>query len=354
MKKMKRRVAVCLVGMIAIVGMIGLNHETQAETTSNYAVSVKESVEYVLNTDLNEAEQIEQVFGESSPTMDGYLFGGWYQDTNGEKTPIKTEEQKNKAETIYAKFVPAHVMSIKVQNYFGTANTENQTGVTQARIISAVDSLKYEQVGFEVWIGDTYIGKYETKDVYSRLLVKNSDNETTPYEATQLFGEAASKFMVMTLSNIAESLWSYDIYVRPYWKTFDGVTVTGLAKYVYVQDGIDGWISVPINLHTGDDVAAGMVSVIVPDGLEFKECRAGVLFEEMNAVADGNVINCVGNVKELTDVSADDMYITLRFKVTDNTYKVGNGKFLDFTMKQMEFCNVAEEDVSMKILDVRY
>lgn len=354
MKKMKRRVAVCLVGMIAIVGMIGLNHETQAETTSNYAVSVKESVEYVLNTDLNEAEQIEQIFGKSSPTMDGYLFGGWYQDKNGEKTPIKTEEQKNAAETIYAKFVPAHVMSIKVQNYFGTANTENQTGVTQARIISAVDSLKYEQVGFEVWIGDTYIGKYETKDVYSRLLVKNSDNETTPYEATQLFGEAASKFMVMTLSNIAESLWSYDIYVRPYWKTFDGVTVTGLAKYVYVQDGIDGWISVPINLHTGDDVAAGMVSVIVPDGLEFKECRAGVLFEEMNAVADGNVINCVGNVKELTDVSADDMYITLRFKVTDNTYKVGNGKFLDFTMKQMEFCNVAEEDVPMKILDVRY
>lgn len=354
MKKMKRRIAICLTGIIVIAGIIGVNHETQAETTSNYAVSVKESVEYVLNTDLNEAERIDQIFGESSPTMDGYLFGGWYQDKNGEKTPIKTEEQKNAAETIYAKFVPAHVMSIKVQNYFGTANTEDQTGVTQARIISAVDSLKYEQVGFEVWIGDTYIGKYETKDVYSKLLVKDSDNTTTPYEASQLFGEAASKFMVMTLSNIAESLWNYNIYVRPYWKTFDGVTVTGLAKYIYIQDGIDRWVSVPINLHTGDDVAAGMVSVTVPDGLEFQEYRAGVLFEEMNAVADGNVINCVGNVKELTDVPADDMYITLRFKVTDNTYKVGSGKFLDFTMKQMEFCDVEEEFVPMKILDVRY
>ena len=76
-------------------------------------------------TDLNEAEQIEQIFGKSSPTMDGYLFGGWYQDKNGEK-PIKTEGQKNAAETIYAKFVPAHVMSIKVQNYYGTENTKNQ------------------------------------------------------------------------------------------------------------------------------------------------------------------------------------------------------------------------------------
>ena len=225
---------------------------------------------------------------------------------------------------------------------------------TRARIISGVDSLGYEQVGFEVWIGDTYIGKYETKNVYSRLIVKDNDESTTPYEAKQLFGKAASKFMVMTLSNISESLWSYDIYVRPYWKTFDGVTVTGLAKYVYVQDGIDGWISVPINLHTGQDVAAGMVSVNVPDGLEFKECRAGVLFEEMNAASNGNVVTCVGNVKTLADVSADDMYITLRFKVTDNTYKVGNGTFLDFTMKQMEFCDVEEKLVPMKILDVRY
>lgn len=354
MKKMKKSLVACFVSVIAIVGMIGTNLESQAETSGNYAVAVKESVKYVPNADLKESERIEQTFGKSAPTMDGYLFGGWYQEKNGVKAPIKTEEQKNAAQTIYAKFVPAHVMSIKVQNYHGTANTDNQTGVTRARIVSGVDSLGYEQVGFEVWIGNTYIGKYETKDVYSRLIVKNADGSTTPYEAKKLFGDAASKFMVMTLSNIAESLWSYDIYVRPYWKTFDGVTVTGLAKYVYVQDGIDGWISVPINLHTGDDVAAGMVSVTVPEGLEFQECRAGVLFEEMNAAANGNVVNCVGNVKTLADVSADDMYITLRFKVTDNTYKVGNGRFLDFTMKQMEFCDVEEKFVPMKILDVRY
>lgn len=353
MKMNKKWAAICLITAIAIAGMFGMRYESRAEEASSYAIAIKETVVYIPNEKLDESEQIGQVFGKSAPTMDGYLFGGWYEDANGE-IPIITAEQKSAAETIYAKFVPAHVMSIKMQNYAGTANTTDNTGITHARIVSAVDNLKYQQVGFEVWIGDTYIGKYESTGVYSRLIVKNSDTATTPYEAKDLFGEAASKFMVLTLNNISESLWSQDIYVRPYWKTFDGVTVTGLAKYVYVQDGIDGWVSVPINLHTGDDVAAGMVSVTVPDGLEFKECRAGVLFEEMNAVADGNVINCVGNVKELTDVSADNMYITLRFKVTDNTYKVGNGKFLDFTMKQMEFCNVAEEDVPMKILDVRY
>jgi hypothetical protein len=287
--------------------------------------------------------------------MDGYLFGGWYQDVNNEKTPIKTTEQKDAATgTIYAKFVPANVMSVKAQNRVGTTNTDNKTGVTSTRVVSSVDSLNYKQVGFEVWVGDTFIGKQETKDVYSRLVVKNADDTTKSYLPTQLFGESAFKFIVLRLDNISESLWSQDIYVRPYWKTFDGVTVTGLSKYVYVQDGIDGWISVPIHLHTRDDVAAGMVSVTVPDGLEFRECRAGVVFEEMNVAVDGNVVNCVGNVKELADVQADDMYITLRFKVTDTTYAVGNGKFLDFTMSQMEFCNLAEENVPMKILDVRY
>lgn len=64
---------------------------------------------------------------------------------------------------------------------------------------------------------------------------------------------------------------------------------------MYVDDGLDEWISVPINLNSGDEVVAGMLSVDFPDGLEYKECRAGVLFE--------------------------DMYVTLRFEVTNENYK---------------------------------
>ena len=354
MKKNKTLITICLAGLLVISGFIYAGYGIQAAESGNSAVSIKENVEYIKNDDLEENEQIAQVFGKSAPTLDGYLFGGWYQDIEGVKTPIKTTEQKDKATgTIYAKFVPAQVLSVKAQNHTATINTSDQSGITSARVVSSVDSLNYKQVGFEVWVGERFIGKQETSDVYSNLVVK-STNGSTSYQATQLFGEAASKFIVLRLQNISERLWNEDIYVRPYWVTFDGVEVTGLAKYVYVQDGIDGWVSVPINLHTGDDVAAGMVSVTVPDGLEFKECRAGVLFEEMNAVVNGNVVNCVGTVKNLADVQADDMYITLRFQVTDNTYKVGNGRFLDFTMKAMEFCNVAEEDVPMKILDVRY
>ena len=354
MKKNKTLIIICLAGLLAISGFIYTGHGIQAAESGNSAILIKETVEYVKNDDLKENEQIAQVFGESAPTLDGYLFGGWYQDTKGVKTPIKTPEQKNKATgTIYAKFVPAQVLSVKAQNHAGTSNTSDQSGITSTRVISAVDSLNYKQVGFEVWVGDTFIGKQETRDVYSNLMVKNT-NGSTPYTASQLFGSTASKFIVLRLENISESLWNENIYVRPYWVTFDGVEVTGLSKYVYVQDGIDRWISVPVNLHTGADIAAGMVSVTVPDGLEFKECRPGVLFDEMNVAVNGNVVNCVGNVKNLADVQANDMYITLRFKVTDSTYAVGNGRFLDFTMKQMEFCNVEEEDVPMKILDVRY
>ena len=186
-----------------------------------------------------------------------------------------------------------------------------------------------------------------TKEVGGQLKTKS-------YSASLLFGESATKFIVLRLNNVGESLWNDNIYVRPFWKTFDGVTVKGLAKYVYVQDGIDGLISVPINIHTRAEVAAGMLSVDFPSGLQYKECCAGTVFKEMDAMAVGNTVKCVGNVEDIANVPSNDMYITLRFKVTDENFEVGNGTFLDFIVKDMNFCNIDEKIVPMQILNVRY
>lgn len=97
MKISKTKIAICLAGAIAIAGMFGVKYETQAEENGNNEVSIKETVEYIPNTELEENERIDKVFGESAPTMDGYFFGGWYQDISGKKVPIKTEQEKNVA-----------------------------------------------------------------------------------------------------------------------------------------------------------------------------------------------------------------------------------------------------------------
>lgn len=356
---MKRKMKMQALLVVVIMVMTGIFATTNSVKASENAIEIQESVQFIKNSELDENERIDLLFGEKAPTKDGYFFGGWYEEINGKKQPIKTVEQKDGVTgEIYAKFVPAQVLSVKAQNHSGTKNTTDQSGVTSTRVISAVDSLDYLKVGFEVWLGDTLIGIQETKDVYSNLIVTKENNvgeETKQsYQANLLFGEAATKFIVLRLNNVGEDLWEQDIFVRPYWQTFDGVTVKGLAKYIYVQDGIDGWISVPVNLHTEAEVAAGMLSVDFPSGLEYKECRAGVVFEEMDAVAIGNTVKCVGNIDEISNVKSNDMYITLRFKVTDESYEVGNGTFLDFAVKDMAFCNIDEEMVPMKILNVRY
>ena len=227
-----------------------------------------------------------------------------------------------------------------------------------------MDCKKYQNAGFEIidMSGETdrVISTEPIDTVYSALRVKTNDSEPKDYTPQQLFGkfnEDEQRLVVLTLNNIPESKWNSDIYVRPYWTTLDGVKVYGLGKYIYVNDGLDGWISIPVNLHTGADVAAGLVDVgFDNEKLEYKEYRAGRVFEEVNAniTTDGTTIKCVGNVSEVENKAANDMYITLRFKLKNN-YEIGNGTdFLNFTMSNMNFANLSEEYVPMNILNIQY
>ena len=73
----------------------------------------------------------------SAPTMDGYLFGGWYDATTEEgETYDSTDKQYDPAplsyllqtgeadHVIYAKFVPEHVLSVKAQISANLINEE--------------------------------------------------------------------------------------------------------------------------------------------------------------------------------------------------------------------------------------
>ena len=278
-----------------------------------------------------------------------------------EKTPIKTKTQEIKGQ-IHAKFVPAYVLSVKAQNHSETDDTTANNDKTNIRIISSVDNLNYRQVGFELYLGDQLVGSQETKNVYSELVVTRKEGLTTTnkgYKATTLFGKAASKFISLNVLDIDESLWEADLYVKPYWITFDNVKVYGLGKYVYVRDGIDGIVSIPVNLATIHDVAAGVLEVEFDSGiLEYKECRAGNIFQEVDASVrtDGNVVKCVGNIQDITNnVKADGMYITLRFQKRNKDYELGLSEdFLIFHMSGMNFCNNQKEDVAIDVWNIQY
>lgn len=358
MRKMKKLIAGLLVAIMVTASVSIIMPEVKAEETGS-AVEVKETIEYVDMT-----ETYASYFGKQDniPTKEGYLFGGWYKDTDG-TTVIKEVSQVSEGETVYAKFVPSYVLSVKAQIFSTTERTNDNSGKTNVRLVTSLDCKNYKNAGFQIidMSGETdrEINSDPMDTVYSALRV-NKNGTTKDYTPQQIFGklnESEQRLAVLTLNNIPESKWDSDIYVRPYWTTYDDVKVYGLGKYVYVNDGLDGWISIPVNLHTGADVAAGLVDVeFDSNNLEYQEYRAGRVFDEVDAniTADGATIKCVGNVSEVANKAANDMYIALRFKLKNN-YEIGNGTdFLKFTMKNMKFANISEEYVSMNILNIQY
>ena len=146
---------------------------------------------------------------EKIPTKEGYLFGGWYKDAEG-NTAVKSKEQVAEDAEVYAKFVPAQVLSVKAQNFYGTANTAETNGKTHTRLVSTVDALAYKNVGFEIVDEETgrVITSSPTDTVFSKLSVRKDEETTQEYTPQEIFGTItnakAPKFIVMTLKNIPE------------------------------------------------------------------------------------------------------------------------------------------------------
>lgn len=347
MKRNKKVVALILSAITVMTSAMTLSSQVKAVGNT---VEVPTKITY----EENSYATYDASWGVAAPTKEGYLFGGWYKDAEGNSV-ITKKEQVEEGSKVYAKFVPAQVLSVKAQNL---STTKEGDATTTTRLISSVDTRTYSEVGFQIIDIERNYTIYNDKVnlVFEKLEVKEGD-KATEYTPQQIFGTfenaKAQRFMVLSLNNIPNRKWDSDIYVRPYWKTYDGLRIDGLGKYVYVNDGLEGWVSIPVNLHTGANIAGGMVSVTVPEGLQYQEYRAGRVFSEMSAAINGNVIKCAGNSVQGSNETAEDLFAVFRFKVTGD-YKVGSDSFLDFTVKDLGFANNAEELIDMNIMNVRY
>lgn len=359
--KMKKMIKSVMAGILTVaIMMTGLiispTKENEAEAV---ALSEDDKVYYDEKTGA-EFKDLYVTQNKKAPTKEGYLFGGWYKDEG--TTPITTETDLSSIAndtTVYAKFVPAYVLSVKSQNYADTkataSGTPSESNKTTTRVVSTVDkSLLYNEVGFEVVINGQTFGSKSNK-VWEKLKVGE-----TAYDAKTLYGTVSEYFFVLNINNIPETKWADQIFARPYWITEDGTKVEGLGKYVYVEDGLKGYISVPVNLNNvTENIAAGVLEVDYDETkLRYVECRTGRVFEEMVVAekesAGNKSIRCVGNVTELVGVQEDDMYITLRFEVIANETLTSREKPYQFVISDEDFANLAENDVDLKVWDVQY
>lgn len=347
----KRTVAGILVCAMVMVGVMLVPTEAKAATTGEtgnvYTVNSVRFVEYTASE-----VTVGQVPVYSGVNDDyGYLFGGWYTRTgDGEsaKYDYILKDATVTASKIYAKFVPAYVLSVKCQNFLDA--NENDTDM---RIVSSIDSLNYKGVGFDLYkitkkadgTFDTQVvlgenGKQVTTNTYNYFRVYSTADQYNAYNAEQIFGDGAKYITAWRVDGITDK--TCIIGVRPYWITPDDVKVYGLARYAHAEDGFENYFNVPVNLNNAIDVAAGVLNVNYSDKFEVVDVEYGQVFEEMAYADKGSSVKCVGNVEYIANGNAksDNVYINVRLKLTSGLTE--NVNSYTFNVGDEDFSNVDE------------
>mgnify|MGYP002310470554 CR=1 FL=1 len=163
----------------------------------------------------------------TAPTKDGYVFAGWFTDT--EATSPVADETTN----VYAKFVTQDVLSVKGQLKAGTtAESLN----TDYRFSTTVDSLNYQNIGFNITVNGNTKSPSSTT-VYKKITAR-SGNEIIAHDPT-VFSAVSQYFHTYTITGIPQSAFATEIQIAAYGTTLDGTVVTGPARTLTVNMGIN-------------------------------------------------------------------------------------------------------------------
>lgn len=326
--------------------------------------SKETGVIFVLNAEKYNFEKLWE--DKIAPTRDGYVFGGWYtnpeEDGSGTFSAVK-ETQGTEEANVWAKFVPAEVLSIRAQLQKATedgSDNREEGDKTYLRLLSGVSGLDYQKVGFDILYNkktsDT-AQNIETATNITKVFSKITNDETGAdgMAASSLFGDAATHFSVLRLDGIGFKNYTKVIYVTPQWTTLDGTLVEGQAKYVRVMDGYaeNRYISVPVNFLEGSAVAAGQLEMTYDsDKLEVVEVDTNG-YDAGEQKTEGSyydnktgTIKFVNNITGTANIEPESVvYANVWFKVKQDV-TIESGKALEFKMGEYSFCNWEEEPVT--------
>ena len=349
---MRKIVATITMMVLVLAGTFSVPVMVDAETTSG----VTDTIQYVEY----EYETFSSLIGKTAPAYAGseygYVFAGWYKEKS-ENNPITVVGDVESGTKVYAKFVPSYVMGVKCQNH---TNTTTDGNATKIRVVSSIDSTKYKAVGMivdKITLDEngncqsvTNIYNNTVKAYSGKLNVYSSATKYVQYEAKDVFGSVSKYYIAANLSGIT----AYDmiICVQPYWETLDGTKVVGLSRYVRVNDGLQGYVSIPINLNSATEVAAGLVSVdysSLGDNVESVTVEGGTVFGEIaaNVDAKNKVVRCVGNVSDISkNVQSNDILVNIRIKLSEVPNRSYDGTFYSFKVTGESFTDIDESELN--------
>ncbi len=227
-----------------------------------------------------------------APQESGKIFAGWFEDDSYETPYLGTDGEA------YAKFIDAKVLGVQKQL---RSVTHHNSGITDIRFLTSVDSIDYRYVSFKVNVTGDNVRQFDLQErkAYSSVLV---DGALAPMKAADVFGTSdAAYFVVHSITGIPNDAFGDVFEVEPYWCTLDGTIVYGTPETFSIRDILNDEIGEgEIN---GFDKAAGKNEFIKANpGL------AGIeAIKYMDTVADASGVTKNGVVQiDLSKVSGEE------------------------------------------------
>ena len=342
---MKKILSACLVAALVVSGVFMTPKNANAAGGDEL---IDKSGSYVIGDYWSEATK-------KAPIKDGHVFGGWYAKEGDSFVAIQESELNDAtvkamtAEDAYPKFVPDEVLSVKTQ--MGIKGNK-----TSLRLLSSVDSTEYQYVGFMYQLGSGNLGNKRMDKVYSKIQPSQVSEDVVYPSDT--FAEESRYFVAVNITNIASKNFETTIYARPYWITMDGTKVMGLARNNRVEDKVNDYVSMPINLLTDGktpaEVAAGQIVITYNTAnydvvvSEDTKIDFGRLFDEMEVGIneEKGTINIVGNISTVNEnVTADGIFANIRFVKADDA----TSDALDFAVTTASFCDWNENMIDTNL-----
>lgn len=186
----------------------------------------------------------------------GYLYAGLFKSGTSVENLTKANAvaAPQDGESYEVKFVPAGVLGINAQVSGALLEDESYSG-SSIRVVTAVDSLTYKEVGFSVVRADTgnnlvaegTITKYVYKELYA---VDATDKSGGVISYTpQDIHTSANYFKTYTITGVPAEYYNTDLIVTPYWVTYDDEIVYGSESIKTVNLG-RSWVYINTAAHT--------------------------------------------------------------------------------------------------------
>ena len=234
MKQITKRIIALMLSLMLVLQVFPLSifHVEAADITmpaSQTYENKKTGVTYVYFNDISNYRDGREF---THPEKEGYVFGGWWTGiTEAADDSVATPVSENtRVGAAWAKFVPENVLTVKAQISKRVAEVTDTSEKVKLRLVTSVDSLRYSEVGFRVFV--TKETTLKTTDAYSKVSIRENAQTTSTVEPKEVFDKNASAYFATRVVGgfTMDTFTSKELNVTPYWETLDGTIVEGTTR----------------------------------------------------------------------------------------------------------------------------